>query len=183
MAKRSTPNSIPANGRTSTLSLARSRKQKAEDLSGKQESRKANTKDPQTACEPRSNRGPENHPAFSSLSCFPAFLRDFSSSRRVKGAWWPSRSSKSPLVFTDRGRFDSYPLRSKDLSGKQQSRGFTFAWFAVWPCRVRGWSVLSNLAPSCFPAFLRNPLSDRKEVIRMSREQIRKLTSLSSCAG
>src|SRR5260370_31033628 len=33
--------------------------------------------------------------------------------RRVKGAWWPSRSSK-PLSIRqppDRGRFDSYPLR------------------------------------------------------------------------
>ena len=32
---------------------------------------------------------------------------------RVKGAWWPSRSSK-PLSsrLTGRGRFDSYPLRS-----------------------------------------------------------------------
>ena len=37
----------------------------------------------------------------------------FSSPRRVKGAWWPSRSSKPLLVprTRDRGRFDSYPLR------------------------------------------------------------------------
>jgi hypothetical protein len=37
----------------------------------------------------------------------------FSSFGRVKGAWWPSRSSK-PLSVSytrDRGRFDSYPLR------------------------------------------------------------------------
>ena len=37
----------------------------------------------------------------------------FSESRRVKGAWWPSRSSK-PLSVRHppgRGRFDSYPLR------------------------------------------------------------------------
>src|SRR5205823_4692437 len=33
--------------------------------------------------------------------------------RRVKGAWWPSRSSKPLSVRQppDRGRFDSYPLR------------------------------------------------------------------------
>src|SRR5207248_4659801 len=33
--------------------------------------------------------------------------------RRVKGAWWPSRSSKPLSVrqLPDRGRFDSYPLR------------------------------------------------------------------------
>ena len=38
---------------------------------------------------------------------------DQSTIRRVKGAWWPSRSSK-PLSIRytpDRGRFDSYPLR------------------------------------------------------------------------
>ena len=37
-----------------------------------------------------------------------------SSIRRVKGAWWPSRSSK-PLSsrLTGRGRFDSYPLRRR----------------------------------------------------------------------
>ena len=38
---------------------------------------------------------------------------DQSAIRRVKGAWWPSRSSK-PLSIRqplDRGRFDSYPLR------------------------------------------------------------------------
>ena len=35
----------------------------------------------------------------------------FSSSRRVKGAWWPSRSSKPSSPCKWRGRFDSYPLR------------------------------------------------------------------------
>jgi hypothetical protein len=37
----------------------------------------------------------------------------FSVVRRVKGAWWPSRSSKPLLVRhpPGRGRFDSYPLR------------------------------------------------------------------------
>ena len=37
----------------------------------------------------------------------------FSASWRVKGAWWPSRSSKPLLVRQPpgRGRFDSYPLR------------------------------------------------------------------------
>ena len=34
------------------------------------------------------------------------------STRRVMGAWWPSRSSKPPLArFTGRGVFDSLPLR------------------------------------------------------------------------
>ena len=36
----------------------------------------------------------------------------FSSSGRVKGAWWPSRSSKPPSSrLAGRDRFDSYPLR------------------------------------------------------------------------
>ena len=37
--------------------------------------------------------------------------RAFSAIRRVKGAWWPSRSSKPSLPRKWRGRFDSYPLR------------------------------------------------------------------------
>src|SRR5438132_12524754 len=35
----------------------------------------------------------------------------FSSYGRVKGGWWPSRSSKPPSLRKWRGRFDSYPLR------------------------------------------------------------------------
>src|SRR5215472_8265357 len=38
----------------------------------------------------------------------------FSFSGRVKGAWWPSRSSKPPSSrLAGRGRFDSYPLRHR----------------------------------------------------------------------
>ena len=40
--------------------------------------------------------------------------------RRVKGAWWPSRSSKSPSALTGRGRFDSYPLRPSPSSSIDQ---------------------------------------------------------------
>jgi hypothetical protein len=36
---------------------------------------------------------------------------EFSFLRRVKGAWWPSRSSKPSSPRKCRGRFDSYPLR------------------------------------------------------------------------
>jgi len=39
----------------------------------------------------------------------------FFSSGRVKGAWWPSRSSKPSSLHKWRGRFDSYPL-SLDFS-------------------------------------------------------------------
>ena len=39
----------------------------------------------------------------------------FSSFGRVKGAWWPSRSSKPSSLHKWRGRFDSYPLRQNQL--------------------------------------------------------------------
>ena len=39
----------------------------------------------------------------------------FFSFRRVKGAWWPSRSSKLSSPRKWRGRFDSYPLRLSQL--------------------------------------------------------------------
>src|SRR5438067_756848 len=38
--------------------------------------------------------------------------------RRVKGAWWPSRSSKPSSVGNGRGRFDSYPLRPRIFDGR-----------------------------------------------------------------
>jgi len=42
-----------------------------------------------------------------------AIHNPLSTIRRVKGAWWPSRSSKLLSIRQppDRGRFDSYPLR------------------------------------------------------------------------
>ena len=46
----------------------------------------------------------------------------FSFARRVKGAWWPSRSSKPSLPRKRRGRFDSYPLRLPTLVLPSQSR-------------------------------------------------------------
>ena len=56
----------------------------------------------------------------------------FSSSGRVKGAWWPSRSSKPSSPRKWRGRFDSYPLRRFSLvilSGAKRSRRIP------WPYR------------------------------------------------
>jgi hypothetical protein len=39
--------------------------------------------------------------------------------RRVTGAWWPPRSSKPLAVrISDRGRFDSYPLRLISLQAE-----------------------------------------------------------------
>src|SRR4029077_5745165 len=37
---------------------------------------------------------------------------------RVKGAWWPSRSSKPSLAGNGRDRFDSYPLRHFTFDGR-----------------------------------------------------------------
>jgi hypothetical protein len=79
--------------------------------------------------------------------------------RRVKGAWWPSRSSKPSSPREWRGRFDSYPLRQSSLV------------------------TLSGARSTCFRSLRVDSGEDRKEVRRVSREQIRKLTSLSSCAG
>ena len=42
-------------------------------------------------------------------------------SRRVKGAWWPSRSSKPLSVRKSRGRFDSCPLRQSPFVGEAVS--------------------------------------------------------------
>jgi hypothetical protein len=45
------------------------------------------------------------------LKLFNAQRPTFALFRRVKGAWWPSRSSKPLSVRKSRGRFDSCPLR------------------------------------------------------------------------
>jgi hypothetical protein len=93
----------------------------------------------------------------------------FSFSRRVKGAWWPSRSSKPLLIrqLPDQGRFDSYPLRIfiNVCMGFSPSR-------RLYELEVQ-------------PMFHRQDAdaTSSKGGERMSREQIRRLTSLSSCAG
>ena len=46
----------------------------------------------------------------------------FFSSRRVKGVWWPSRSSKPLSVGNGRGRFDSYPLRLPAVAAQSAGR-------------------------------------------------------------
>ena len=47
----------------------------------------------------------------------------FPSSRRVTGAWWPSRSSKPLSVRKSRGRFDSCPLRQFFFCSGRRSGG------------------------------------------------------------
>jgi hypothetical protein len=51
----------------------------------------------------------------------------FSFSRRVKGAWWPSRSSKPSSPRKWRGRFDSYPLRHFKFEGRWLKFDFSLA--------------------------------------------------------
>jgi hypothetical protein len=86
--------------------------------------------------------------------------------RRVRGAWWPSRSSKPLLIprMRDQGRFDSYPLRQLifDVGGP------IFDVPATSLLKSNSEPQTSNIV---------------KGGERMSREQIRRLTSLSSCAG
>lgn len=168
MASFSIPNSNPANGRISKLSLARSRRRKPDDLSEKQERRKriqkASGDDPRRAA----SSARSNFLFFN--SCFPAFLRN-SSFRRVKGAWWSSRSSKSSSVPNDRGRFDSYPLRLFErMNQEKRDAGKEFAASGV------SLFFLLSCFPDSFPFCVKGGDG-------MSREQIRKLTSLSSCAG
>ena len=102
MANSSTPNSTPATGRTSTTSSRRSKKQNsvAALLTGVFGLVKA---DPPRA-----------------LRFFSAGRWTFSFLWRVKGAWWPSRSSKPSSPRKWRGRFDSYPLRLDCLTPNAQ---------------------------------------------------------------
>ena len=66
---------------------------------------------------PPSNAGRDGARSLPAVAGRPLRARDLPSAlsfpRRVKGAWWPSRSSKPLSVrhSPGRGRFDSYPLR------------------------------------------------------------------------
>ena len=132
MANCSIPNSTPANGRSSTRSLKRSRKQNSQPRAlvsiirhwrfGLRNWRQ--TAAFQSALRVRKigsairNRQPkrgitetEGKAATGSGERARAASKFQSAIRRVKGAWWPSRSSKPSSSCKWRGRFDSYPLR------------------------------------------------------------------------
>ena len=131
MANCSIPNSILANGRTSTTSLRQSKKRNS-----KASRCEAFALTKAILCWPfrffnaqpafaklrRGRRSTLNSESFREQAAqrlirpVGRWVLDverwtFSSSRRVKGAWWPSRSSKSSSSRKWRGRFDSYPLR------------------------------------------------------------------------
>jgi len=109
MANCSIPNSSPATGRISTRSLRRSGRQNSQSIAcasvnhgwwlGVRKRRQATAL--QRALRARKIRRWRLN----------VERWKFSANRRVKGAWWPSRSSKPSSPRKWRGRFDSYPLR------------------------------------------------------------------------
>ncbi len=108
MASCSTPNSSLASGRTSTRSLRRSKRQNSQRASVLIIRRSAFSleKRRQTASFQSTFRAQEIRRWMLDVGHW-----EFSVIRRVKGAWWPSRSSKPSSSRKCRGRFDSYPLR------------------------------------------------------------------------
>jgi hypothetical protein len=140
MANCSIPNSTPATGRTSTPSSRRSRNLSEParigfSLVGRVEF-KSGVKPPHSkACFARerirrwalslqsairNSRSPIRNALTLHYSNIP---------RRVKGAWWPSRSSKPSSPRKWRGRFDSYPLRQIMFDGRCLKFDLSFA---VW---------------------------------------------------
>ena len=114
MGNCSIPNSTPASGRISTRSLRRSRRQNRTAARYQAlGSTKAIT--PWSSGFFNAERSTLN--AQRSIPTVGCWMLDVGSwtflffPRRVKGAWWPSRSSKPSLSRKWRGRFDSYPLR------------------------------------------------------------------------
>jgi hypothetical protein len=115
MANCSIPNSSPASGRISTRSLRRSRKQNSQPrasvsvirrsvfrLQGRRQVRHLESVRWRTGAFQSETAARKIQSAIPNRQ---------SAIRRVKGAWWPSRSSKPSSPRKWRGRFDSYPLR------------------------------------------------------------------------
>ena len=130
MANCSIPNSSPASGRISTRSLRRSRRQNSQPIACTSVNRgwwldvqkRRQVRHVESLLWPRRigalksalrarkirRRTLDRLPRF---SFYGVERWEFSAVWRVKGAWWPSRSSKPPSPRKWRGRFDSYPLR------------------------------------------------------------------------
>jgi hypothetical protein len=116
MANCSIPNSTPPTGRTLTTSLRRSRKPSSAAAFFSKAITLAKAIGSWTLRFFNAQRSTLN--AQRSIQPVGRWMLGvgrwaFSFSRRVKGAWWSSRSSKPLSVphTRDRGRFDSYPLR------------------------------------------------------------------------
>jgi hypothetical protein len=129
MTNCSIPNSSPASGRISMRSLRRSRKQNSQprasvsvirgsafSLQGQRQVRHVESILWRTAPFQSALLGRKIQSLIHNRQ---------SAIRRVKGAWWSSRSSKPSSPRKWRGRFDSYPLRVfflVILSGAKRSR-------------------------------------------------------------
>jgi hypothetical protein len=113
MANCSTPNSSPANGRISTRSLRRLRRQNnpAAAFDGLHLTGVAASNSPRPFNSQRSTPNAQRSIQKGSHWALDVGRWEFSAIRRVKGAWWPSRSSKPSSLREWRGGFDSYPLR------------------------------------------------------------------------
>jgi hypothetical protein len=113
MANCSIPNSIPATGRISTPSSRRSKKESS-GVPQRAAFRLTRIAWPWERLSFNVQRSTLK--AQRSIQIVGRWKLDvgrwtFSYHRRVKGAWWPSRSSKPSSPRKWRGRFDSYPLR------------------------------------------------------------------------
>jgi hypothetical protein len=114
MANCSIPNSSPVSGRISTTSLRLSRKRNSASTAFFAALRLTKVIEAQTLSLFNAQRSTPN--AQRSIQTVRDWMLGvgcwaFSSLGRVKGAWWPSRSSKPSSPRKWRGRFDSYPLR------------------------------------------------------------------------
>ncbi len=113
MANCSIPNSTPATGRTSTTWSRRSKSSSNRQFFCR------------GSCQlPVMRRRRLSLQLGSTFSLNSAIHKEFTrrggqfAIGRVKGAWWPSRSSKPSSLRKWRGRFDSYPLRQIMFDGR-----------------------------------------------------------------
>jgi hypothetical protein len=113
MANCSIPSSTPATGRTSTTSSRRSKSSSNRQFFCR------------GSCQlPVMGRRRSSLQLGSTFFLNSAIRKEFtrrggqSAIGRVKGAWWPSRSSKPSSPRKWRGRFDSYPLRLFRFDGR-----------------------------------------------------------------
>ena len=165
MANCSIPNSSPVSGRISTKSSRRSRRRNSAATSFLIARSRAKPSRSWASSFFNAQRPTPN--AQRSIQTIRRWMLDvgrwtFSFSGRVKGAWWPSRSSKPSSPCKRRGRFDSYPLRTKKISQESRKAGKRTRRGTLGSDNERDlldylvdWSgLLSTSSLSCVPAFL-----------------------------
>ena len=151
MANCSIPNSNPVTGRISTKSLARSKRSNSASGSFFEAFSLTITLQSWTLRFFNAQRPTLN--AQRSIQTVGRWMLDvgrwaFSFFRRVKGAWWPSRSSKPSSLHKWRGRFDSYPLRLdfSTLNTQLSALNVQFRQLGVgrWTLSVGGFLLLNS---------------------------------------